>query len=258
MISPNDFNASHNFSRSLRIPRKLHIIWVGHDNPKPERCIQSWRDNHPDWEFKLWTDSDIGRTSWITGHHLEEFVRRRKWPAVADLMRYEILYREGGVYADADSRSVRPLQDWLLESEMFASWENTLGRARLVNNAFLGSAPSIPFLRFVIDSIKERKQLFTRWSWSRMRYVRMGAWRSVGPHHLTKCIHSFGGAGYHGITILPSQMFSPHHYRDITEGSRSGVIFADHAWASTRKLYGKLSTQSGQNPEALRRSFVKT
>src|ERR1700751_3928150 len=99
----------------MQIPKKLHLIWVGNDNAKPEACIQSWRRNHPDWEFKLWSDDDLREGDWINKAHLATFANTRKWPAVADLMRYEILYRHGGVYADADSFSVRPLDTGFLK-----------------------------------------------------------------------------------------------------------------------------------------------
>ena len=220
----------------MQIPKKLHIIWVGDQSKSPTDCIRSWKKNHPSWEFKLWSNNELRSTDWINREHLQAFAQREKWTAVADLMRYELLYREGGVYVDADSFSIRPMQDWLLENEMFACWEDTLSSARLVNNAFIGSIPKNPFLFYVIEEIGRKKELFRRWSWSRMRYVRMGAWRSVGPYHLTRCIHQYEPGGYSGITLLPSQMFSPTHFRGNTY-TGNGLVFADHQWGTTRKRY---------------------
>src|SRR4029078_97320 len=37
-----------------RIPKKLHIIWVGDEAQCPSHCIQSWKDKHPDWEVRVW------------------------------------------------------------------------------------------------------------------------------------------------------------------------------------------------------------
>src|SRR5271166_5830996 len=186
----------------MQIPKKLHLIWVGDDKKRPTACIESWKRNHPDWNFRLWENRELHSENWINKAHINTLMQDKKWPGVADLMRYEILCKEGGVYADADSYSVRPLDDWLLENEMFACWEDTLSRARLVNNAFLGSIPGNPFLRFVIDRINRKKQLYIRWSWSRMRFVTMGVWRSVGPYHLTECVHAYNRTGYNNISIL--------------------------------------------------------
>src|SRR5262249_39793636 len=112
----------------------------------------------------------------------------------------------------------------------------------LVSNAFLGSVQENPFLRYLIDTIGKRKELFRRWSWSRLRYVRMGAWKSVGPYRLTKCIYDYEGIGYNNITILPSHMFCPNHYRGRLY-TGNGLVYADHAWASTRKIYDELSNE---------------
>jgi len=238
----------------MQIPKKIHLIWLGSDNPRPQACIDSWKLNHPAWEFKLWSEADIKQLDWINKNHMATFATRRKWPAVADLMRYEILLREGGVYVDADSFSLRPLDNWLLENEMFAIWEDTLSRARLINNAFLGSIPNNPFLDFVIKKIAIKKDLFRRWSWSRMRHVRMGAWRSVGPYHLTKCVNDYNGSPYNGITILPSQMFSPNHFRGNSYTGK-GVVYADHQWGTTKKLYAGAMLRA-DNAIHLRRSSL--
>src|SRR5690606_18088591 len=94
-------------ARELQIPRKLHMIWVGNDNRMPRDGIESRRTAHPDWTFRLWTDRELYSHGWQNAAHIATFVRERKWPAVADLMRYEILHREGGVYVDADSHCLR-------------------------------------------------------------------------------------------------------------------------------------------------------
>jgi mannosyltransferase OCH1-like enzyme len=230
----------------VRIPKKIHMIWVGDDNRKPVSCIDSWRKNHLDWQFKLWTDKDLRSTAWINEKHLRAFVEARLWPAVADLMRYEILYREGGVYVDADSFSVRPLDDWLLESEMFACWECGFSekRDRLVSNAFLGSVRHNSFLCYVIKRIREKDQLLKRWSWSKMRFVPFAPWRSVGPLLLTRCINDYQDRGYHDITLLPSHMFCPNHYRGGLHSGK-GVVYADHLWANTKRSYETLAEQKG-------------
>ncbi len=225
--------------QKLQIPRKLHIIWVGSDNAMPVDCTESWRRKHPSWAYRIWTNRDLENVAWVNAEHMRTFVKARKWAAVADLMRYEILYREGGVYVDADARCLRPLDDWLLENEMFACWDYTLAKRKLVNNAFMGSVPRNPFLAYVIEEARRKSDVLRRWSWSRMRFVKMGAWRSVGPYHLTDCINRYQGEGYANISVLPSHLFSPNHFRGRSYAG-NGVVYADHSWATTRNLYEKL------------------
>jgi mannosyltransferase OCH1-like enzyme len=224
----------------MTIPRKLHFIWVGDEFRLPADCIRSWRDRHPGWCVRVWGNDDLEARTWVNQRHIGTFLKLRKWAAVADLMRYEILYEEGGVYADADSTCLRPLDDWLLMSEMFACWTNEFEGKPLVSNGFLGSVPRNPFLKFVIDKAAAKRDVLKRWSWSRMRVVPMGAWRSVGPHHLTQCIRE---ADYDRITILPSHMFLPRHYRGRTYQG-GGVVYADHFWGTTTKSYQPLAGEA--------------
>jgi hypothetical protein len=221
---------------NLQIPRKLHLIWVGKDYVMPRDSIESWRRRHPGWSFKLWTDHDLHSERWVNEQHIRTFSRMKKWPAVADLMRYEILYREGGVYVDADALCLRTLDEWLLENEMFACWVDTFAKRKLVNNAFMGTVARNPFLAYVIEQAAQKRDVLQRWSWSRLSFVKMGAWRSVGPYHLTSCINSYRNSGYSNITVLPSHIFSPVHFRGRTYGG-NGVVYANHGWATTLSRY---------------------
>jgi len=96
-----------------RIPKKLHIIWVGDEAKCPNHCIQSWKDRHLDWDVRVWGNLELGVLKWKSHSQIEVFRARGQWEGVADLMRYEILHEHGGVYVDADSVCIRPLDDWL-------------------------------------------------------------------------------------------------------------------------------------------------
>jgi len=88
------------------IPKILHMIWIG---PKPfpyEANLQKYIELHPEWKINLWTDSNLPR------------LRNRKiyksipiYAARADLLRIEILAIYGGVYVDADSYPIKPLDE---------------------------------------------------------------------------------------------------------------------------------------------------
>ncbi|MDX2265758.1 MAG: glycosyltransferase [Hyphomicrobiales bacterium] len=218
----------------MQIPRMLHMIWIGDDNPRPDACLKSWRDKHPEWEVKVWNDRDLYGRTWRNQKHIDTFLRLRKWPGVADLMRYEILYENGGVYVDADSVCLRPLDDWLLESEMFACWTNEFQSTPLIANGFLGTVRRNPFLARVIERAAAKSEILRRWSWSKMSVIPMGVWRSVGPYHLTECVRR---EQYDRITILPSHMFLPRHYNGRVYAG-GGLVYADHFWGTTTKSYG--------------------
>ena len=70
----------------------------------------------------------------------------RELNGVADIMRYEILFNEGGIALDADSLCLRPLEDWVLESAAFAAWEHEHIRPGLIAAGAMGRSRAMNFL----------------------------------------------------------------------------------------------------------------
>lgn len=85
------------------IPRRLHQIWVGERDMPPEcaRWCGAWRDlcARAGWDYRLWRDNDVLSAGF-------ELFGAAQPGLVADVARYQILFREGGVYLDVD---VEPL-----------------------------------------------------------------------------------------------------------------------------------------------------
>jgi len=93
----------------LTIPKLIHRIWFGQNAIPPayEGYWLAWQRQYPDYTFKTWRESDIDE-SFVTRKKIAEadgMVRK------ADIARYEILYKHGGVYLDCDVMPYHYL-DW--------------------------------------------------------------------------------------------------------------------------------------------------
>jgi len=114
-------NNIYNLSPINKIPKVIHQIWVG-NKPIPkiyQKFMKSWKKNHPDWEYRLWTDKDVDLFPWIN-RDLFDAVDN---PGMkSDIWRYEIIYRFGGVYVDCDMESRRPLDPMHSRMEFYASY----------------------------------------------------------------------------------------------------------------------------------------
>jgi mannosyltransferase OCH1-like enzyme len=103
------------------IPKIVHFIWLGPDAFPPASIanITKWMALHPDWTVKFWTDIDreppcagiqksLVRN--FTFSHLSTcYDKAENFGEKSLLLRYEILFQEGGLYLDHD---VEPLSSF--------------------------------------------------------------------------------------------------------------------------------------------------
>lgn len=227
-----------------QIPKKIHVIWVGDENKRPDSWIQTWKDKHPEWEFRIWGNAELNGLSWKSKKQMDIFRSEGQWNGVADLMRYEILYEHGGVYVDADSVCVRTLDDWLLDTRLFAVWENEEYRPGLIACGFVGCIPKHPALRALVRAASRLNKPTYRRNWKtlhwkgfrpRFHYKGVKPWISVGPVFFTNVVMPFCPFD---VTILPSVMFLPQHHF-AKEERQSSLIYAKHIWGSTHELYSE-------------------
>lgn len=104
------------------IPKKIHYCWFsGRTMPKEfEACIASWKKYCPDYEIVRWdeTNYDVGQNTYMRDAYQE-----KRWGFVPDYARFDIIYREGGIYLDTDVELLRSL-DPLLENPCFFGFED--------------------------------------------------------------------------------------------------------------------------------------
>jgi inositol phosphorylceramide mannosyltransferase catalytic subunit len=133
---------------SLRIPRIIHQVWLG-GSPLPaqqEAWRRTWRDHHPGWKLKIWGDDDLARS--FTRPEVHERLRH---PAErSDILRFEVLRLEGGVYVDTDFECLRPIDELLAGVEFFLA-DLKPGRT---NNAVIGSVPGYPLIDEVLAGMR--------------------------------------------------------------------------------------------------------
>lgn len=204
------------------ISKTIHVVWIGDEEQRPDKFIQTWRTMNPLWNIRLWGNKELRETNWINS---EKIRATSNFAGKADMMRYEILYKYGGFAVDADAECLRPLEDWIFQGEVIASWENEFTRPNLIANGYLGAVAQNKFIRQVIEDIKEDKRENLR-VWEQTGPVRLtNTWRAMQPDN---------------VTIWPSHLFIPEHYTGM-EYKGSGPVFARQYWGNTRGIYKELA-----------------
>lgn len=207
----------------MAIPKIIHQIWIG---PKkcPDKLIQTWKDKHPEsegWKHILWTDKDVEEFKMKNIRHFNEI---EEWAGKADVWRYEILYRYGGFFCDADSICTNTLDDHFFEHDCFAGFENEQARPNLVANGYIGATKGNAFMKILID------ELFKTPSVSQ-KYTNRLAWQNTGPLFFTSNIikHQYP------ISVYPSFVFIPEHYTGIKyQGDKKS--YSKQLWGSTQEF----------------------
>lgn len=105
-----------NTNKEIKIPKKIHQIWIGDMPDKHKKLIPNIIKNHPDWEYKLWSLEEIEKIPMI---NKSLFNSLSNFGAKSDVARYEILYNEGGIYLDSDFFMVNNFDD-LLSNDFFS------------------------------------------------------------------------------------------------------------------------------------------
>ncbi len=91
------------------IPKIIHQIWLGSKLPKRfKKLTRTWRINHPDWLYVLWTDKEAATFDFT---HKNLYHATKNYGAKSDIFRYEILYRIGGLYVDTDFECMKPFDE---------------------------------------------------------------------------------------------------------------------------------------------------
>jgi mannosyltransferase OCH1-like enzyme len=206
------------------IPKLLHFIWVGDETRRPDNCIDTWRALHPDWQIRLWGNAELNSRNWVNKRHMAAMYQR-ELNGVADMMRWEIVHELGGIVLDADSIGLRKLDDFILDCDAFACWENEIARPGLIAAGYFGCIPGNPFVKQIITDIANAPSV-----------IHDMAWKTVGPLRLTE---SYQRYQYTPMRIYPSHYFIPQHFSGITYQGRDAV-YAHQLWGSTRRAYDEI------------------
>lgn len=184
---------------SYTVPQKIHFIWIG--SVIPEKYVNNIKafaeHNVPvGYSIKLWVDHDTApinnveicnvsstaadapayMTTW-TLKNKDLYDSETNFGAKADILRYEIVYNEGGIYNDVDAICLRPFDASIFiksfVSHTFDPWNNLC-------NAVFGFPAGSSFLKFVIDCIRNVSQ-----------YNYPEVPMRTGPTLFTKCFVSY-------------------------------------------------------------------
>jgi mannosyltransferase OCH1-like enzyme len=220
------------------IPQIIHQTWIG--GPPPERLLaysESWRAHHPHWEYRLWTDEEVGKL--LDQHYPEYRPYYHQYPYIVqqvDLVRFLQLHRYGGLCVDMDMECLRPIDELLIPGKVMLAREfeglglRTAGQD-YVCNGIMAVPPGHPLLGEILELMKKRARPKRFWE-LRYEYIM----KSTGPGMLDAAVRETSASD---LKIYPPATFFSAGTLETSEAVRrekseqSGaytVHHNEHSW----------------------------
>lgn len=218
----------------MSIPKIVHYCWLSGD-PYPElvqRCMQSWKEKLPDYEFMLWDMNrfDIHSVPWV-----EQACVAKKWAPASDYIRLYALYNYGGIYLDCDVEVVKAFDDLLNRSYFFGK-EHTPDKTEnrdSVEAAAFGCEKENAIVKEAMDYFATHNYLDDKGVLDPMTL----------PTLLSLIISKFSGPK---IEVFPMDYFSPKNTRTLELNVTKNTYCVHHfngSWHSVaQQKYVKLRT----------------
>ena len=165
------------------IPQKVHLIWIG-TNDYPDYFnyfLKSFQKNFEGFEIKIWGNNDLTKKNFpLTYSYIQKAQKLQgkpmfneegkqmfdknmkpytysKWAQITDLMRLEIVCRNGGYYFDTTFEILKPMFSLLNKKKPRFVGCNEVPRFKnhnILSNSFFGATPGNPILKRLLSKKK--------------------------------------------------------------------------------------------------------
>lgn len=195
----------------------IHYCWLGKQE-KPAKvkfCMESWRRMCPDADIREWNEDnyDIEKNA-----YMRKAYREKKYAFATDYMRFDILYRCGGVYLDTDVELIRDISP-LLKSNFMGFEDEDRVAPGLIMHAVQPEAPLLRKVLSYYENIPEQDIEFnttvvdiTTSVLLRHGLVPDGRLQTVAGFTIYPTEFFNPKGGEYGKSIITDNTYSVHHY----------------------------------------------
>ena len=214
------------------IPKIIHQTWKSKEVPaKWQAYVDKVQQLNPEWEYRLWTDDEIDVfVKEEFPDFYETFVNFSRVIMRADVIRYLIMYKIGGVYLDLDYEMLQPFNFGaetlvlpLNRSVSYGDEKDTLG------NCIFASVPNHKFWEDAISDLKQNPPYVTDYS----QIV-----EATGPEFLTRIFYK---NTYENVSLPDRLVYHPpstNTPRKIEKIKSNGVSLGiHHHWGSWKERW---------------------
>jgi len=201
------------------IPKIIHQIWSEINEPLPEHFRlfgETWKESHPDWKYEFWDNDRMN--SFIDEYYPNYRSSYDNFPYNIqrfDAIRYLILDKMGGMYADFDTECLKPHDELIAGKTCCFSMEPKKHRLSynmpvLFNNALMACTPEHPFMKKIIEKVFSYVPKQGELSMEQRNYEVLA---STGPFMLVDIYENYSEK--EDIFLIPAKYVSPFDMNEI-------------------------------------------
>ena len=230
------------YEKSSLSPAQLIQYW---DQPQPPLLLlermERWRKLHPDWEYCRYDRSSaaalIGEAF---GSALQEAFLDIRLPAMqADVFRIAVLKAKGGVWIDAATHCLQPLETWLDRRQPLLLLRRAHQQHPKISNGFIHAVdPGHPLL----------EAAWNRISVALLSRTGQKVYRDFGPGVLRDLLSQGDPMQLAGLSVVPEADLRTK----LMIGSSSEALGSDQHWSKRQQIESLYL--SGGSPSASQRS----
>jgi len=236
---------SNSVNTPARIPKIMHLTWKDRSLGPWRHYLQSWQQKNPDFEFRVYDDNDMLNVVQTHFPHVMPVFSQIPIITKADLFRYMLLLKFGGLYADVDVECERPVSTWAgwdtssllvgieFDARALADYrKREFARQLQFCQWTMAAAPNHPVLQCVVDRVVKnlldlQAQNLPPSSWNKMDVLDSsgpGPWSDCVSEHIVQQINDkdwdknegFQDPKTYGdVTVLPYISFGFHQLHNI-------------------------------------------
>lgn len=207
----------------MTIPKILHVIWIGDESKRPDEWLKTWQEKHPAWTYKIWGNKEFASHKWHNKSLIDVYLSEGRYPGVADCMRYQILYEEGGFVHPADSVCLESIDDLFMDRryDAYGVYESETVRPGLISPLYAASKGN-PFAKALMTNLPKTQP-------KGLSGISKAPWQVTGNLYMKKMHQRLN---YPKLKIWPSHYFTPVHHTGHTYKGNDKV-YAVQQWGST-------------------------
>lgn len=191
--------------KELNIPKIIHLTYKNHNIPDVwKNTIQVWKEKHPEWEVRFWTDDDNRKLiktkypDFLQIYDSYEYGIQR-----ADVIRYYILYTYGGLYSDMDIAPNKNIDRIFYKLNSKDTYLIKSPHLKYITNSFMASKPKSLFWLHVVKELQEAiKNPSIFWVGKHLQVM-----NTTGPIMLTRAYESYKEK--RKISFMPQEFIFP-------------------------------------------------